>query len=129
VTKADPKSPLSIRWTGILWGLVTIIWLPIEDSSTFYLIAISAGWSAWSAARWIHPRSRSIDSRRALLVGAGAGVLIFPFAMALTGLKAGLHDHGFLDFTNSQLLDIAKATPLWAAIGALISALWLKAAR
>jgi hypothetical protein len=39
--------------------------------------------------------------------------------LLLVVLKAGLHGHGFLDFSFYQLGSLLVRTPLWVALGGL----------
>jgi hypothetical protein len=113
---------LALRWASIGWGIITIIWLPFEDTTTIFLQLLSLGWCAWFAG-WVTckfaPRSKTVVL---ILIGGLSGLLIFPVALTLTILKAGLHGHGFLDFSTSQLTGIARSTPIWVIIGLLVSA-------
>ncbi|MEN8241899.1 MAG: hypothetical protein ABFS17_08255 [Chloroflexota bacterium] len=123
----DPEAGLRLRWAGILCGVITFIWLPVEDRSILFLLLLSLVWSAWLAAWWLVSRQKSSAGLKVVLwAGAGGGMLVFPITILLTLIKAGLHDHGFLDFSSSQLTTIAKTIPLWIALGLVISMLWLK---
>jgi hypothetical protein len=122
VGSSKPKLPLAFRWAIIGWGLVTFIWLPFEDTTTIFVLLLSVGWCVLLAG-WLRNRfSQEIKLTISLFIGALGGLLIFPAVLLLTLLKAGLHDHGFLDFNTSQLLGIARSTPIWVIIGMLISA-------
>jgi hypothetical protein len=122
VGSSKPKLPLAFRWAIIGWGLVTFIWLPFEDTTALFLLLLSVGWCILLAGWLANKFSQEVKIILSLFIGALSGLLIFPAALALALLKAGLHDHGFLDFSTSQLMGIARSTPIWMIIGILISA-------
>jgi len=57
---------------------------------------------------------------RGTAFGAGMGVLVLPVSLGLVFFKAAVHAHGFLDFTDSQLLGLAELVPLWVLLGGLV---------
>jgi hypothetical protein len=122
VGSSKSRLPLAFRWATIVWGLITFIWLPFEDTTIIFLLLLSASWCVLLAG-WLTIRfSQATKLINSLFIGALCGLLIFPTALLLALLKAGLHDHGFLDFSTTQLIGIARSTPIWVIIGLLISA-------
>lgn len=115
---------LWLRWSGLALGALTFFWFPIEDTNTTALTVLGLSWSAWGAAWWgtRHPERLSRAGQTAA-VGLLAGVFTLPVGMLLVVIKAGLHAHGFLDFSTTQLRAYAARTPLWAVLGALAG--WL----
>lgn len=120
------KLPLWLRWSGLALGTLTLAWLPLEDTQTAYLTIFSLIWSAWVAG-WLSTRPKvrtwlGSGSWAFALLGALAGLLSAPVALSLVVFKAGIHSHGFLDFSNYQLSRLFSRTPIWAVIGA--AAVW-----
>jgi hypothetical protein len=114
------KSPLYLRWWGLLWGIITFFWLPIEDITITFLVVVALGWCAWLGS-WAAWRGLLLHSRRRLVwLGGGAGLLFFPLASAFILFKAGLHAHGFLDFSLFQITRLAWLTPVWVVVGGLV---------
>ena len=118
------KLPLPLRWWGLVIGVITFFWLPNEDTDLLMLVAVSTGWCVWLAG-WLLYRlknSLQIPWQRVLTVGIG-GLGLFPVALLLVTFKAGLHQHGFLDFSNFQLRRVFALTPFWCAGGILLGVL------
>ncbi len=118
------KLPLWLRWSGLALGAVTFLWFPIEDTNTAVLTVLALLWSGWGVAWWGIRRPATVSSGgRAAAAGALAGLLSLPAGLLLVIIKAGLHAHGFLDFSTTQMGNFATRTPLWAVVGALVG--WL----
>jgi hypothetical protein len=117
------KLPLWLRWSGLGTGVLTLAWFPIEDTQTIYLTVLSLLWSAWMAG-WLatRPRVRGwlVGRWRFPLLGAGPGLLTAPVALGLVLFKAGIHAHGFLDFSVYQLTGIFARTPIWVILGCVV---------
>jgi hypothetical protein len=118
------KLPLWLRWFGLALGALTLAWLPIEDTHTVYLIIFSTLWSAWVAG-WLSTRPKvsawlSSSGWGFVLLGAVAGLVSASVAVGLVVFKAGIHAHGFLDFSNYQLARLLSRTPIWVALGAAL---------
>lgn len=117
------KLPLRLRWSGLALGVLTLAWLPLEDTHTVYLTTLSLLWSAWLAG-WLAHRPkvrvwlRSGNWTNSLL-GAAAGLFSAPVALSLVIFKAGLHAHGFVDFSLNQLIQLLIRTPIWVLLGAV----------
>lgn len=115
------KLPLVLRWWGLLVGVATFFWLPNEDTGLVWLLALSTAWCVWLGG-WLRFRLDKFSQPawgRVLIAGLG-GASVFPVALFLVIFKAGLHQHGFLDFTNSQLRRVLELTPFWGACGVLL---------
>ena len=115
------KLPLWLRWWGLLAGIISIFWLPIEDITLTFLVLVSASWGIWLAG-WIDTRTgyrfRSLAATwRKVLAGGLAGLMLPVAAIILVLIKAGLHGHGFLDFSFYQLGQVLSRTPLWVGLG------------
>ena len=116
------KVPLRLRWWGLLQGGLTLFWLPIEDTTTTYLVILSIAWCAWLGA-WAAWRGWLAQKKSRLVwLGALAGLSVFPVELAFILFKAGLHAHGFLDFSIYQISRLARLIPLWCLLGSLLGA-------
>lgn len=100
-----------------MWGLLFLIWLPIEDVDTRYVVPLAAGLCVWFAIRLLAGSERKLGLARFLFIGTLSGLLISPFAVLLIVFKSGLHAHGFPEFTLEQIVDILRSTPLWVLVG------------
>ena len=117
------KLPLWLRWWGLLIGVVSLFWLPIEDTTLTMLGLISAGWGIWLAGWFLQRewfRRLALQHRVRQVLGGGMAGLLLPItAVFLAMIKAGLHGHGFLDFSFYQLDWLLVRTPLWVGLGCL----------
>jgi hypothetical protein len=125
--------PLWLRWWGLAAGAATLFWLPVEDTTLTKLGLVSAAWTVWLAG-WIDLRPRlrrrlPDEVWRKALAGGLAGVLLPVIALLLVVLKAGLHGHGFLDFSFYQLGKLLVRTPIWVGVGGLGGLLFGKFSR
>ncbi len=117
------KLPLWLRWWGLLAGALTLFWIPIEDTTLTGLRFVSAAWGIWLAG-WSYQRGwlriKRFDLRwQKALAGGSAGLLMTLSALILVLIKAGLHGHGFLDFSFYQLEQMVYWTPVGVLLGAL----------
>lgn len=88
---------------------------------------ISAGWGIWLTG-WLFQRGRfqltRLNDWQRNVIGGGLSGLLLPLAALLLVLvKAGLHGHGFLDFSFYQLGWLLVRTPLWVGLGCLVGGL------
>jgi hypothetical protein len=124
------KLPLWLRWWGILNGAVTFIWLPAEDIRYGFITFLSAIWCAlFGSWLWIRFGGRWGKIYRGLAVGGASGAGFFPIALILAILKAGIHAHGFLDYSNYELEQLLSYTPATVLGGAILGGLigiWLE---
>lgn len=111
------NSSKGLREVGLILGALFLIWLPIEDTDTRYVIPLAAGFCAWLGARVV--LSRRIDADMAAFgsIGLLAGLVVSLVAVALISFKGGLHGHGFPDFALTQVKDVLNSTAWWAAGG------------
>lgn len=103
---------------GILWGVLLLIWLPIEDVDTRYILPLAAGLGVLLAIKIITGLIDQPGLGHFLLIGTLSGLVIPLIAVFLIVFKGGLHAHGFLDFTLEQVLDVLREIPMWGLIGA-----------
>ena len=113
------KSPLWLRWWGILWGIITLLWLPIEDIDTTKLVLVAAGWAIWLGVKLAAGTFLSAVPWRLVWIGILSGFTIIVLVFALVLFKAGMHHHGFLDFSFWQLGRVVRQTPWWVLAGGL----------
>ncbi len=113
------KSPLWLRWWGILWAIVTLLWLPIEDIDTTKLVLVAAGWAIWLGIKLANGTFLAAAPWRFVWIGILSGFTILVFVFALVLFKAGMHRHGFLDFSFWQLGRVVRQTPWWVLAGGL----------
>ncbi len=132
--KAADKAFTAIRrWriAGVILGILILLWLPIEDTHTGFVVVYSSLIAALAALRFLLPFTSTSFSpstgRRKLpwivypLVGLFAGLLVTPLSLALMALKSGLHGHGAPDFTPEQVTAVIWNTPVWGAAGLLVA--------
>ena len=105
------QKPLLLRAVGIIIGFLCLIWLPFEDTSTFFTVGLAAGISAWLAVR-ISLQSKA-QLIRHILIGITAGVAVTPITLILMAIKGGLHDHDFADFLPLQVHQVLAEFPFW----------------
>jgi hypothetical protein len=120
---SSKKLPLWLRWWGLLAGTISLFWFPVEDVTLNFLILVSASWGIWLAG-WMYDRGflklKSASTLWGMVLAGGLAGLMLPVAaLVLVLIKAGLHGHGFLDFSFYQLGQILTRTPLWAGLGCL----------
>jgi hypothetical protein len=108
-----------LKKAGLILGALFIIWLPIEDTDTRYVIPLAAGLCAWLGARFVLLRREGAGMATYGSVGLLAGLVVSLAAVALISFKGGLHAHGFPDFALVQVRDVLISTPWWAAAGLL----------
>jgi hypothetical protein len=127
-----PAIPLRMRLIAILLGMVSLFWLPFEDSSPTAALLIAVVLCAWVAA-YVLAKAQNPFSRvllRSVLVGTLAGAAVTPLAIFLMAFKTGLHSHLAPDFTLQQFLSVIYRGPIWLIGGFLIglgSGVWLSA--
>ncbi len=118
------KIPLGVRWAGLLWGMLTLAWLPKEDTDIIFITLLSLGWCLWIAF-WLRDQDR-FSRLNKVLMGAILGALFLPLALLLIFVKAGLHGHGFLDFSLTQITHLVPLTPVWMLFGGAAGAIFRK---
>lgn len=118
------KLPLWLRWWGLGIGAVTFFWLPIEDVGTDFITLLAAAWSVWMGGwLWTRFAKRWGLIFRGAAIGGVSGAIFFPAALILVMIKAGIHDHGFLDYSNYELEALLAYTPWIVLAGMLLGVL------
>jgi hypothetical protein len=113
---------LYLRWWGLLWGLVTIFWLPTEDVGSVFLTIISLVWCAWLGSWAAWRRAQAGQRWPPVWLGAGTGLIFFPVSLFFVLFKTGLHAHGFLEFSVYQITRLAWRALALGAIGGILGA-------
>ena len=106
-----------LRGLGLLWGVLLLFWLPIEDVDTRYIMPLAAGLGVLLAIKILTGYKHEPSFTRFVIIGTLSGLVIPLIAVFLIVFKGGLHAHGFSEFTPGQILDILIGIPLWGLIG------------
>jgi hypothetical protein len=106
-----------MRSAGALLLIAFLLWLPVEDTHIWLVVALAASACAWLALR--HFSGRALSTSQAALCGAAAGGAVPLLAVALMAFKGGLHGHGFSDFSVRQIAAGLALLPLTAGLGML----------
>ena len=111
-----------MRLAGLLWGVLFVAWLPIEDQTPIPALLLAAGLVLWLLARHWSTPGRDRPALYFLGSTAGAGLALSPLAALLVLFKSGLHAHGTTDLPPEQLAALLRQAPLWGAAGFLLGA-------
>lgn len=110
-----------LRWWGLLNLAVTIIWLPKEDIQYTFITMLAMAWCIWFGAwLWGMFAHRWGDVYRGVAVGGVSGAMFFPVALFLAVFKAGIHDHGFLDYSNFEIGVLLSYAPKMVVVGVIL---------
>lgn len=126
---ASRKRKFWLRITGLILGIVVLVWLPVEERSELGVLIISGVICTWSAI-WLLSNPVQGDKQlimRHTFVGAVVGLILAPLAILLMAVKSGIHGHGTPDFTVNQLQDVLSRIPYFVLSGFLVgvgSGLW-----
>ena len=113
-----------MKLSGLLLGIVVLVWLPIEESSQVGVLVIAGLVCTWGAI-WLLPRIGSSGKHTLLghiVIGGGAGLLLVPLAILLMAIKTGIHGHGTPDYTVDQMQDVLSRMPFFVLGGVLLGA-------
>jgi hypothetical protein len=116
------NSSARVRISGLLLGILIMVWLSIEESSTLGVVILSGMACSWTAG-WLLQKT-STDGNQLIfwpiIIIGGAGLLLAPLAILLMALKSGLHGHGTPDFSPGQLQAVFSRMPFYTMAGILI---------
>ena len=112
------KSSIGLRIFGIIIGFLCLIWLPFEDTSTFYTVGLAVMICAWLAFRVVVQTKPHLNHH--ILIGTATGIAVVPITIVLMAVKSGIHAHGFADFQRLQVLQVIATFPYWTLGGLLI---------
>jgi len=129
MSKQKTTISLQIRWFAILLGIIFLIWIPVEDSSTTAALLFALVFATLGAVVFLSGAKKPFQAAlpNYILTGITAGIAITPLTLFLMALKTGLHGHQGPDFNNQQILSIIYRTPIWLLGGLSIglgSGLW-----
>jgi len=120
-----PTRSARLRLITLLYGVIVLLWLSVDDSSTTPVALIGSGLALIGMSLWVTGRygGRAVAGRAALLAAAGAGAatgLIAAIAVAaLMLVKTGLHAYLFPDYPFGMMIEMLERAPLWALAGGL----------
>lgn len=116
------------RWARIVWGVLLLLWLSVEDTHTLPVALLGASgallWVGHALARAYAGQWQTLGALVPVVGGAlvgAAGALVTTFLMFF---KSSWHAHPFPDYPLSMLLDMLGRAPVWAAAGALVAGAW-----
>lgn len=117
-----PSSSRRWRAAGLLLLVAFFMWLPVEDTGEWLVLAYGALVCAWGASRLLSKAEAAISPGwlRYLLAGLSAGTALTPVTLLLMAFKTGAHGHLTPDFTSYQIWRVIMLTPVWILSGALI---------
>lgn len=123
-----PATPLRTRnWlriSGFALGIITLVWLTVEDRDALAVLVISGLICSWIGI-WLLVR---IDSSNRYVfwkhagIGGGMGLLLAVLALILMALKTGIHGHGTPDYSVEQMRSVFSASPFFLLGGTLVGA-------
>ena len=126
-TISTPDMPIGYR--RISWavaGLMSFIWIGIEDRSSIPMIIVATGLViaiGLTLYEWAAQRTRPTD-RSTLWVATGLGALsglLVPITTVILMLvKTSLHNHVVPDFSVDDVVAVFFRTPIWVMAGLLI---------
>lgn len=129
-----PHPGRSTRLAALAAGLVTLIWLSLEDNHTAPVTLLGLALAALITGLFTFDKlgGRRIPGRvvpvAALMLGAVVGLTTSVTTALLMFFKTALHAHLYPDFPPGLILAILQRGPLWLAAGALaglgIGLLW-----
>lgn len=124
---ADKASTAIRRWriAGFILGVLILLWLPVEDTHTGFVVVYSSLIAALAVLRFLLSFTFLSGGRKLPwivypLAGLCAGLLVTPLSLALMALKSGFHGHGVPDFSPQQVATVIDNTPVWVAAGTLV---------
>ena len=120
------KTPLWLRWLGILVGALFLLWLPIEEAYLWPANLLAAVACAWLALFLIYRRNLTACRTYHYWIGLTAGSLVIPLSFLLIFFKSALHAHGFMEFPLSLLLKNAQNAPWFIFFGILIPVIYYR---
>jgi hypothetical protein len=103
-----------IRLAGFLTIAGILIWIPLEDETTFWVSAFAIFISIFLGAALLTNRQVLGGWRwvsRGAFIGAVAGLAVVPLAIGLMALKSGIHGHGTPDFSVAQVQRVFGLLP------------------
>lgn len=101
-----------------------VFWLPVEDATPTFLAILAGMWAAWvSGWLWVRFFGRWGAIFRGAAAGGTGGALFYPIVLFLAVFKGGLHQHGYLDFSNYALSRVSRLIPFVVLGGVVLGGL------
>lgn len=113
-----------LRFSGLLLGILVLVWLPVEESSALGVLVIAGLLCTWGGI-WLLFKTGSYRRHgivRHVLIGGLAGFFVVPAAITLMAIKTGIHEHGTPDFTFEQMQAVFSRIPYFIFGGVLVGA-------
>ncbi len=120
MTWSPSATSLWLRFSAIGVGILTLLWLPIEDTNELAAIFIALLISGLLALRALLGHQHHQSLLRFTLIGGLAGAATIPIALLLLAFKTGLHSHGAPDFPADQIIAVLRRTPFFTTGGLLL---------
>lgn len=121
-----PKPATKARFLLIGYGLILLVWLSLEDSSTISVAVLGTGTAIIYAGAWLGNRfgERILPMKiwfvGLILSGIVMGALSALSTATLMFFKSSWHGHTFPDYPPQMIADMLLRTPIWALSGALL---------
>ena len=122
-----PKPLTKARFLLIAYGLILLIWMSLEDSSTLSVAILGTGTSIIYSGAWIANRfgAREVSLKKIsiglILWGILLGALSSLMTMTLMFFKSSWHGHAFPDYPLAMIVDMLALMPIWMLSGGLLS--------
>ena len=119
---ASNRSRTWLRISGLLLGIVVLVWLPVEESSELGVLVV-AGLICTLLGLWLLYKTESHAKHmvwRNVIIWGGMGLLLAPLAIFLMAIKTGIHGHGTPDFTADQMQAFISRMPFFILGGILL---------
>jgi hypothetical protein len=114
------------RWLVIGLGILTFLWLSIEDTHTEPVALLGIGlallgiWS-WATQQLKHTLIQGLHRYVLLMVLGGlTGLTSVMLTALLMFLKTAWHSHLFPDFPVAMMLAMLELAPIWSVAGVLL---------
>lgn len=121
-----PKPVTKARFLLIGYGLILLIWMSLEDSSTLSVAILGTGTAIIYSSAWIANRfggqalSLKVWSIGFIFFGTIIGALSALLTATLMFFKSSWHGHSFPDYPPQMIADMFLRLPIWALSGTLL---------
>lgn len=121
-----PKPLTKARFLLIGYGLILLIWMSLEDSSTLVVAILGTGASIIYSGAWIGSRFGERDlalknvSIGLIVWGALLGIVSSLITALLMFFKSSWHGHIYPDYPLAMITDTLALMPIWAISGGLL---------
>lgn len=115
------------RWGAILYGIVSFIWLGLEDNDAIGAAILGVSLSTLFTFAFLSNRfgGATIPLKVAFPSAIAAGALVGGGSALATALwmffKNARHTHIYPDFPLTMIADVLALGPTWAIVGAMIA--------